>query len=76
MTHPDLRSGKEAAVYIEKIRQIVTFSDVSDGKMEEGSLRCDVNISLRPYGASSFGEKVEIKNLNSISNVERLLILR
>ncbi len=75
VTYPDIRSGKEASSYIEKIRQIVTFSDVSDGKMEEGSLRCDVNISLRPYGATTFGEKVEIKNLNSISNVEKAINL-
>lgn len=67
---PDIRSGEEAAKYVEKIRSIVSFLDVSDGKMSEGSLRCDVNISLREKGADKFGTKVEIKNLNSIANIQ------
>lgn len=75
VSYPDLRSGEEAALYLETIRQIVTFTEISDGKMEEGSLRCDVNVSLRPYGAEQFGTKVEIKNLNSISNVEKAINL-
>ena len=57
--------------YVEKIRSIVVYSDVSDGKMEEGSLRCDVNISLRPFGSEKFGTKVEIKNINSISYIQK-----
>ncbi len=73
VTEPDIRSGKEAAKYVEIIREIVTFTDVSDGKMEEGSLRCDVNISIRPVGTEAFGTKVEVKNLNSISNVEKVI---
>lgn len=73
VSYPDLRSGEEAALYLDTIRQIVTYSEVSDGKMEEGSLRCDINISLRPYGSDKFGTKVEVKNLNSISNVERAI---
>jgi aspartyl-tRNA(Asn)/glutamyl-tRNA(Gln) amidotransferase subunit B len=73
VSYPDLRSGAEAALYLDTIRQIVTYSEVSDGKMEEGSLRCDINISLRPYGSDKFGTKVEVKNLNSISNVERAI---
>ena len=70
---PDMRSGEEAMKYVEKIRSIVTFLDVSDGKMEEGSLRCDVNISIRPVGEEKLGTKVEIKNLNSIQNVQKAI---
>ena len=66
---PDLRSGTEAMHYVEAIRNIVVYSLTSDGKMEEGSLRCDVNVSLRPYGSEEFGTKVELKNLNSIKNI-------
>ncbi len=70
VSYPDLRSGEEAMKYVEAIKNIVIYSDVSDGKMEEGSLRCDINISLRPYGSEVFGTKVEIKNLNSTANVK------
>lgn len=70
---PDIRTGEEAAKYVEKIRSIVSFLDVSDGKMEEGSLRCDVNISLREKGTEKFGTKVEIKNLNSIANIQKAI---
>lgn len=73
VSKPDLRSGEEAMKYAEKIRSIVSFLDVSDGRMEEGSLRCDVNISLRPVGASKFGTKVEIKNLNSFANIQKAI---
>lgn len=73
VSKPVLRSGEEARKYVDKIRELVTFSNVSDGKMEEGSLRCDVNISLRPYGIDKFGTKVEIKNLNSIANIEKAI---
>lgn len=73
VSKPDLRSGEETAKYVEKIRSIVSFLDVSDGKMEEGSLRCDVNISLREIGETKFGTKVEIKNLNSIANVQKAI---
>lgn len=71
VSKPEIRSGEEAMKYVEKIRSIVVFSGVSDGKMEEGSLRCDVNISLRPFGSEKFGTKVEIKNINSISHIQR-----
>ena len=71
VSRPDIRSGEEAMKYVEKIRSIVVFSEVSDGKMEEGSLRCDVNISLREKGTEPFGTKVEIKNINSISHIQR-----
>ena len=71
VSEPDIRSGKEAAAFVEKMKSLLEFGDISDVKMEEGSLRCDVNISLRPYGYDGFGTKVEIKNLNSVNNVLR-----
>lgn len=73
VTEPDLRSADEAMAFVEAVREIVTFLEISDGKMEEGSLRCDVNISLRPVGVSKFGNKVEIKNMNSISNIGKAI---
>ena len=73
VTKPDIRSGEVASKYVEMIREIVTFLDVCDGKLEEGSMRCDVNISLRPIGSTKFGTKVEVKNLNSIANVRAAL---
>ena len=73
VTLPEIRSGEEAMKFAEKIRSIVTFLDVSDGKMEQGSLRCDVNVSIREKGKKEFGPKVEIKNLNSISNIRRAI---
>ncbi len=73
VTKPTLRSGKEAAAYLEKLRSIFLYTEVSDAKLEEGSMRCDVNISLRPFGEEKFGTKTEIKNLNSISNVQKAL---
>jgi len=73
VTRPTIRSGKEAAAYLEKLRSIFLYTEVSDARLEEGSMRCDVNISLRPVGETKFGTKTEIKNLNSISNVQRAL---
>ncbi len=73
VSKPDLRSSEEAMNYINEIRSIVSFLDVSDGRMEEGSLRCDVDISVREIGSKEFGTKVEIKNLNSIANVGEVL---
>ena len=73
VTRPEIRSGEEARIYVEKLREIVTFADVSDGKMENGSMRCDTNISIRPYGEEKFGTKVEVKNLNSIVDIEKAL---
>ncbi len=73
VSRPDIRSGEEAMRYVEAIRSIVVFSGVSDGKMEEGSLRCDVNVSIRPYGSDRFGTKVEVKNLNSTANVQKAI---
>ena len=73
VSRPELRSGEEAMKYVEKIRSIVVFSNVSDGKMEEGSLRCDVNVSIREKGTEAFGTKVEIKNINSISYIQKAI---
>jgi len=73
VSKPDLRTGEEAMKYVEKIRSIVSFLEVSDGKMEEGSLRCDVNISLKDKNSDVFGTKVEIKNLNSTANIQKAI---
>lgn len=69
VTDPCMHSAEEAMDYLHALRQILQFNDISDAKMEDGSLRADVNISLRPYGVKEYGTKVEIKNINSISNV-------
>ena len=71
VTVPDISSAEEAKVYLEKLKAILQYIDVSDCKMEEGSLRCDANISLRPRGETKLGTKAEIKNLNSFRSVQR-----
>lgn len=73
VSQPDIRSPAEAAAYLRVIRQLVRYLGVSDGNMEEGSLRCDANVSLRPAGSTKFGTRTEIKNLNSFKFVERAL---
>jgi aspartyl-tRNA(Asn)/glutamyl-tRNA(Gln) amidotransferase subunit B len=73
VSEPDMRSPEEAAAYLRELRATLESLDVSDVKMEEGSLRCDANVSLRPMGADAFGTKVEIKNMNSIRSLERAL---
>jgi aspartyl-tRNA(Asn)/glutamyl-tRNA(Gln) amidotransferase subunit B len=73
VSRPDLRSPEEAALYLRAFRAVLVALGVCDGNMEEGSLRCDANVSLRPRGSSAFGTKVEIKNLNSFRNVQRAL---
>jgi aspartyl-tRNA(Asn)/glutamyl-tRNA(Gln) amidotransferase subunit B len=73
VSEPDLRSGQEAAEYAQELRRIVRYLGVSDGNMQEGSLRCDVNISVRPVGREKFGTKVEIKNMNSFSAIQRAI---
>lgn len=73
VSEPDIRSPAEAASYLRSIRQLVRYLGISDGNMEEGSLRCDANISLRPVGELTFGTRTEIKNLNSFKFVERAL---
>jgi aspartyl-tRNA(Asn)/glutamyl-tRNA(Gln) amidotransferase subunit B len=70
---PDLRTPEEARLYMEKLRTILVYLGVSSGRMEEGALRCDANISVRPRGSEEFGAKVEIKNMNSFRSVERAL---
>ncbi|MDO4680644.1 MAG: Asp-tRNA(Asn)/Glu-tRNA(Gln) amidotransferase subunit GatB [Aerococcus sp.] len=71
VSKPDMRSPEEAYAYLERLREVIMFTGVSDVKMEEGSMRCDANISIRPYGQDEFGTKTEIKNLNSFNNVRR-----
>ncbi|MEN9579036.1 MAG: hypothetical protein RJA70_2045 [Pseudomonadota bacterium] len=68
---PDLRSGEEAAAYMRAVRDILVAIGANDGNLEEGSLRCDVNISLRPLGQKEFGTRTELKNINSYRNVQR-----
>jgi len=73
VTEPDLRSGEEAFAFLTALRRMVRYLDVCDGNMEEGSLRCDANVSVRIKGGTVLGTKVEIKNLNSIRNVRRAI---
>jgi aspartyl-tRNA(Asn)/glutamyl-tRNA(Gln) amidotransferase subunit B len=73
VTEPDLRSAREAAAFMKKIHAIVKFIGVCDGNMQEGSLRCDANVSLRPYGQEAFGTRTEMKNLNSFKNIEKAI---
>ncbi len=71
VTDPTIRTADEAGQYLTEVRRLVRYLDICDGNMEEGSLRCDVNVSIRPKGATHLGTKVEVKNLNSIRNVMR-----
>ncbi len=73
VSEPDLRSPEEAGAYLRQLRSIVRYIGVCDGNMEEGSFRCDANISIRPRGTDSFGTRAEIKNLNSFKHVEKAL---
>ncbi|MGZ4132182.1 MAG: Asp-tRNA(Asn)/Glu-tRNA(Gln) amidotransferase subunit GatB, partial [Actinomycetota bacterium] len=73
VSEPDMRSPEEAGAYLRELRATLEALDVSDVRMEEGSLRADANISLRPVGSDAFGTKVEIKNMNSIRSLERAL---
>ncbi|PXF57480.1 MAG: Asp-tRNA(Asn)/Glu-tRNA(Gln) amidotransferase GatCAB subunit B [Deltaproteobacteria bacterium] len=73
VSEPDIRSPEEAASYLKKVRQYVRYLEISDGNMEEGSLRCDANISLRPIGRKDFGVRAELKNMNSFRNVQKAL---
>ena len=70
---PDIRSAKEAAYYLVKLRQLVRYLQICDGNMEEGSMRCDANISVRPEGSETLGTRTELKNMNSFRNVEKAL---
>jgi len=73
VSDPDLRSPQEAAQFLMMMRQLLTYLGICDGNMEEGSLRCDANVSVRPRGQSQLGTKTELKNMNSFRNVERAL---
>lgn len=73
VTEPDITSAEEAFAYVSEIRKLVRYLEICDGNMEEGSLRCDANISVRLKGESKLGTKVEVKNLNSIRNVKRAI---
>lgn len=73
VTEPDIRSGEEAYQFLNEVRKTLRYLDVCDGNMEEGSLRCDCNISVRPKGSTTLGTKVEVKNMNSMSNVMRAI---
>lgn len=73
VSEPDFRSGTEAYNYLSEMRKLVRYLEISDGNMEEGSLRCDVNVSIRPIGREKFGTKVEVKNLNSFRNVQKAI---
>lgn len=73
VSEPDLRSAEEAYAYLAEIRKLVRFLDICDGNMEEGSLRCDANVSIRPKGRQAFGTRCEVKNMNSLRNVMRAI---
>ena len=73
VSEPDIRSSQEAYDYLVEVRRLVRYLDVCDGNMEEGSLRCDANISIRLKGATTFGTRTEVKNLNSFKNVQRAI---
>ena len=73
VTEPDLRSPREAYLFLERLRQLVRYLEISDGNMEEGSLRCDANVSVRPRGREAFGTRTELKNMNSMRHVEQAL---
>ncbi|WP_027308605.1 Asp-tRNA(Asn)/Glu-tRNA(Gln) amidotransferase subunit GatB [Caloramator sp. ALD01] len=73
VSKPDMRTAQEAKMYLENLKAILQYTEVSDCKMEEGSLRCDANVSVRPKGSSEFGVKTEIKNMNSFKAVEKAI---
>ncbi len=73
VSEPDLRSAKEAVVYMKKIHTLVRYLEICDGNMQEGSFRCDANVSLRPKGSENFGTRTETKNLNSFRFVEKAI---
>jgi aspartyl-tRNA(Asn)/glutamyl-tRNA(Gln) amidotransferase subunit B len=73
VSEPDIRSAKEAVAYMKKIHSLVRYLDISDGNMQEGSFRCDANVSVRPKGQAEFGTRTELKNINSFRFVERAI---
>ncbi|HUN56007.1 MAG TPA: Asp-tRNA(Asn)/Glu-tRNA(Gln) amidotransferase subunit GatB [Smithella sp.] len=73
VSEPDLRSAEEAADYLKRLHEILVYLEICDGNMEEGSFRCDANVSIRPKGQKEFGTRTELKNMNSFRNVQRAL---
>jgi aspartyl-tRNA(Asn)/glutamyl-tRNA(Gln) amidotransferase subunit B len=73
VSEPDMRSPEEGAAYLRRIHEILVYLEICDGNMEEGSFRCDANVSLRPRGETAFGTRTELKNMNSFRNVQRAL---
>lgn len=73
VSEPDIRTSEEAGSYLRQLRSILRYLDICDGNMEEGSFRCDANVSIRPKGADKFGTRAELKNLNSFKNVEKAI---
>ena len=73
VSEPDLRSAKEAVAYLKKIHSIITFLDISDGDMSQGSMRCDANVSIRKFGDKRLGNRTELKNINSFRFVEKAI---
>ena len=73
VSEPDMRSAEEAAAYLKRLHETLVYLEICDGNMEEGSFRCDANISLRPKGTEAFGTRTELKNMNSFRNVQRAL---
>ncbi len=74
VSEPDIRSPEEAGIYLRKLRSIIRYIGISNGNMEEGSFRCDANISMRPRGTKTLGTRTELKNLNSFKHVEKALL--
>src|SRR4029453_17516209 len=73
VSEPDMRTPAEAGAYLRTLRSILQYLEVCDGNMEEGSFRCDANVSVRPLGSTTLGTKVEIKNMNSFRAVEKAI---
>jgi aspartyl-tRNA(Asn)/glutamyl-tRNA(Gln) amidotransferase subunit B len=74
VSEPDIRSSEEAGAYLRQLRSIVRYLDICDGNLEEGSFRCDANVSIMPMGSKTFGTRTELKNLNSFKNVEKAIL--
>ena len=75
VSEPDMRSAKEAVAYMKKVHSLVRYLEISDGNMQEGSFRCDANVSVRPKGQKEYGTRAELKNINSFKNVEKAINL-
>ena len=73
VSEPDMRSAKEAVAYLKKVHTLVRYLEICDGNMQEGSFRCDANVSIRPKGAAKFGTRAELKNLNSFRFIEKAI---